>query len=330
MKGRRPRCSRRPTPTPRPSRRRRSSRRRCGPRASRRATASRCSCRWRVRRRPAFLRQWSRVDGVFRERTARRRRDATATRAGPRARHRHARVRADWGRAHGRLRRLLARLARVAHRERGRDVRHRGRRRAPRRQGHRPVGHRQGRARFCVFAASFFCFLSRTPSTRHAYAGAGPGHAGRGRRGDPAAPRRRRVPGTATRRRRGVVARRRHVDGQQRRRVDGRRGPALHPLHVREHGRAQGHRPRDGRLHGRRGPLVPDGLRRADPRGRRLVLYCGELAASFALPAARVAFGPAVPLAVPPSRPRRHRRGTRPRRTAAGSRATPTSPTAPC
>ena len=104
-------------------------------------------------------------------------------------------------------------------------------------------------------------------------AGAGPGHAGRGRRGDPAAPRRRRVPGTATRRRRGVVARRRHVDGQQRRRVDGRRGPALHPLHVREHGRAQGHRPRDGRLHGRRGPLVPDGLRRADARGRRLVLH---------------------------------------------------------
>ena len=36
-----------------------------------------------------------------------------------------------------------------------------------------------------------------------------------------------------------------------------------------------------------------------------------------ALPAARV-------------RPQRHRRGTRPRRTAAGSRATPTSPTAPC
>ena len=30
------------------------------------------------------------------------------------------------------------------------------------------------------------------------------------------------------------------------------------------------------------------------------------------------------------SRPQRHRRGTRPRRTAAGSRATPTSPTAPC
>ena len=69
------------------------------------------------------------------------------------------------------------------------------------------------------------------------------------------------------------MARRRHVDGQQRRRVDGRRGPAVHPLHVREHGRAQGHRPRDGRLHGRRGPLVPDGLRRADARGRRLVLH---------------------------------------------------------
>ena len=43
----------------------------------------------------------------------------------------------------------------------------------------------------------------------------------------------------------------------------------------RRYGRAQGHRPRDGRLHGRRGPLVPDGLRRADARGRRLVLYCG-------------------------------------------------------
>ena len=26
------------------------------------------------------------------------------------------------------------------------------------------MGHRQGRARFCVFAASFFCFLSFTPS----------------------------------------------------------------------------------------------------------------------------------------------------------------------
>ena len=72
----------------------------------------------------------------------------------------------------------------------------------------------------------------RTPSTRHAYAGAGPGHAGRGRRGDPAAPRRRRVPGARTRRRRGVVARRRHVDRRLRRRVDGGRGPALHPLHV--------------------------------------------------------------------------------------------------
>ena len=85
---------------------------------------------------------------------------------GPRARHRHARVRADWGRAHGRLRRLLAGLARVAHRQRGRDVRHRGRRRAPRRQGHRPVGHRQGRARFCVFAASLFVVLYAIAAAR--------------------------------------------------------------------------------------------------------------------------------------------------------------------
>ena len=37
---------------------------------------------------------------------------------GPRARHRHARVRAHRRRAHGGLRRLLARLARVAHRQR--------------------------------------------------------------------------------------------------------------------------------------------------------------------------------------------------------------------
>ena len=36
----------------------------------------------------------------------------------------------------------------------------------------------------------------------------------------------------------------------------------------------------------------------------------------------------ALPAATP--RPQRHRRGTRPRRTAAGSRATPTSPTGPC
>ena len=108
------------------------------------------------------------------------------------------------------------------------------------------------------------------------------------------------------------------------------RGPALHPLHVRAHRRAQGHRPRDGRLHGRRGPLVPDGLRRADARGRRLVLYCGELRLSFALPARRARGRCDLPFHSPRRCPQRHRRGTRPRRTAAGSRATPTSPTARC
>ena len=138
------------------------------------------------------------------------------------------------------------------------------------------------------------------------------------------------------------------VVSQSRRRVlrnqaEARRSepPSLHPVHFGLDWEAQGHRPRDGRLHGRRGPLVPDGLRRADARGRRLVLYCGELAASFALPfAARRpscrARGPWTcrstrrDLRDASSRPQRHRRGTRPRRTAAGSRATPTSPTAPC
>ena len=54
------------------------------------------------------------------------------------------------------------------------------------------------------------------------------------------------------------------------RRVDGRRGPAVHPLHLGQHRQAQGRAAHDGRLPGVRGHHAQAGLRL--PPGRHLLL----------------------------------------------------------
>ena len=55
-------------------------------------------------------------------------------------------------------------------------------------------------------------------------------------------------------------------------RGDGRRGHALHPLHLGHHRKAQGHRPHDGRLHGRRPTPRRSGCSTCK-RGRRLLVH---------------------------------------------------------
>ena len=156
---------------------------------------------------------------------------------------RDARVRPDRRGALGRLRRLHRRLAARPH-QRRRGTRARHGRRCVAARGHRPAqGDRRRRAR-------------RDPVDREVPR-APPD--GAGRRDD--------------RRPRRLVARHRpRAVTRLRARVDGRRGPAVHPLHQRDHREAQGHH-----AHHRRLPdagRVHDEVRvRPPPRHRRVLVH---------------------------------------------------------
>ena len=150
-------------------------------------------------------------------------------------------VRAHRRRALGRVRRLLRRRAsRPDHRRALQGRRHRERGPARRQEGAAQEDRRPRRRGHGVHRRG-----ARRPAHRH-------------RSGDAAGPRllaRRGVPPPA-------------LDVHQR--VDGRRGPALHPLHLRQHGQAEGPDAHDGRLPGLRRLHAPARLRL--PPGRHLLL----------------------------------------------------------
>ena len=166
----------------------------------------------------------------------------------PRAGHRRARLRAHRRPALSRLRGLQPGRAPRAHRGLRLEGAHHRRRRVAEGQ-RRPAQGQRGRRRRGRLARG-----DRARRTPHR----------RGRSGDRRA--------AHDRWARRVVARRRARAGLDLRARDhGRRGPALHPLHQRHHGQAEGDRPHHGRLPRRHGDDAPLGLRH--PRGRRVLVH---------------------------------------------------------
>ncbi len=187
-----------------------------------------------VRKRPALARDQER----------RSHRDLPA--ADPRARHRDARLRAHRRHPQRRLWRLQRRVAARSHqRPAGAPPHHRRRRLSARQRG--PVEARRGRS-----------------GGRHAV----------DREGDRRAAAYQSVRRGTEGRPRSLVPRP-DAQGHARRRArgDGRRGHALHPLHLRHHGEAQGHRPHDWRLSHRRLRDDEVGVR---PQGRGRLLVHGR------------------------------------------------------
>jgi hypothetical protein len=171
-----------------------------------------------------------------------RRPDRAVPAAHPRAGHRDARVRPDRRRPQRGLRRLQRRVAPRPHQRRaGRAARHRRRRLPPRADRAPQADGRRGSR-------------TRRPSRTSSSCSARPARHSRGRAGRarPLVP-----PPDAARL------------GRLPARGDGQRGHALHPLHVRHDGEAEGHRPHDRRLSGRHVRHHAVGLR---PEGRRRLL----------------------------------------------------------
>ena len=102
--------------------------------------------------------------------------------------------------------------------------------------------------------------------------------------------------------------------------ADGRRGPALHPLHVGHHRAAQGRGARDRRLHGRR--HLPRALLLPDRRARHLLVAPPTSAGSSATPSSSTARSRSAP----PSSAARACPTTR-RRTSPGSWSSATAST---